>query len=107
MALKGRSEQKKCASTSVPQSREAPPLLEMSISMAIGKFIVRFNEHVAAKQVASMATGIAAYGNVLPGSSDLEFVVEVFRASKAPGLKVLPAQWEVHGFLNWDEGNSN
>jgi hypothetical protein len=35
--------------------------------MTATKFIVRFNEHVAAKQVTSMASGMAAYGNVLPG----------------------------------------
>jgi hypothetical protein len=73
--------------------------------MAAGKFIVRFNMHVAAEQVASMATGIAAYGNVLSGSSDRQFVVEVFRPSKAPRLRVLLTQWEVHGFLRWDEDN--
>jgi hypothetical protein len=33
------------------------------INMAATKFIVRFSEHISAKQVASMATGIAAYGN--------------------------------------------
>jgi len=73
------------------------------ISMTAVKFIVSFNEHVAAKQVASMATGMSAYGNVLPGSSEREFVVEVFRASKAPGLRARLSQWEVHGFLHWDE----
>ena len=72
--------------------------------MAATKFIVRFNEHVAAKQMAGMATGIAAYGNVLPGS-DREIVVEVFRSSKAPGLRAQLAQWEVYGFLRWDEDN--
>jgi hypothetical protein len=74
--------------------------------MTATKFIVRFNEHVAAKQVTSMASGIAAYGNVLPGSSEREFVVEVFRASKAPGLRARLSQWEVHGFLYWDEDSA-
>ena len=76
-------------------------------SIAAGKFIVRFNEHVAAEQVDGMASSFAAYGNVLRGSADRQFVVQVFRSSKAPRLRALLAQWEVHGFLRWDEGNSN
>ena len=51
---------------------------------------------MAAEQVASMATGIAAYGNVTLDSSDREFLAEVFHASKAPGLRAQLAQWEVY-----------
>jgi hypothetical protein len=60
---------------------------------------------VAAKQVTGMASGVAAYGNVLPGSSEREFVVEVFRPSNAPRLEAQLAQWEVYGFLRWEEDN--
>jgi hypothetical protein len=75
--------------------------------MTAVKLVVTFNEHVSSNQVASMASSIAAYGNVLPGSSEREFVVEVFRATNAPSLRERLAQWEVHGLLRWVEDDSN
>ncbi len=71
------------------------------------KFVVTFNEHVSSNRVTSMTSSIAAYGNVLPGSSDREFLIEVFRASKAPSLRERLAQWEAHGVLHWVEDTSN
>jgi hypothetical protein len=75
--------------------------------MTAVKLVVTFNEHVASNRVASMTSSIAAYGNVLQGSSEREFVVEVFRVSKEPSLRERLAQWEAHGYLRWVEDNSN
>jgi len=47
---------------------------------------VSFAEHVASAQVASIVSGIAAYGNVLDGETPKEFLVEVFRPSKVAKL---------------------
>ena len=71
------------------------------------KIIVEFNKHVSNDQMASMTSSIAAYGNVFPGSLDRQFIVEVFRLSKAQSLRARLAQWEVHGFLRWTEKSSN
>ena len=60
--------------------------------MTAVKLVVTFNEHVSSNQVASMASSLAAYGNVLPGSSDRESVVEVFRAAKGASLRERLAQ---------------
>src|SRR5215813_5648015 len=62
------------------------------------KIVVTFNEHVSADEVTSITSSIAAYGNVLRGGSDRQLVVEVFRLSKAPGLRAQLAQWALHGF---------
>jgi hypothetical protein len=48
--------------------------------MTARKIIVTFNEHIPSGQVADMVSSIAAYGNVLDGSYDRRFTVEVFRA---------------------------
>jgi len=69
--------------------------------MTANKIVVTFNEHVSADEVTSITSSIAAYGNVLRGGSDRQLVVEVFRLSKAPGLRAQLAQWALHGFLRW------
>ena len=50
-----------------------------------------------------MVSSMAAYGNVLPESSDRAFVVETFRAPHASGLRQLLTQWDLYGFIEWSE----
>jgi hypothetical protein len=68
---------------------------------------VTFNEYMSPRGIASMTSSIAAYGNVFPGSSNRQFIVEIFRASKAPHLNAQLTKWEQYGFLSWVEDNSN
>ena len=64
---------------------------------------VEFAEHVPHGSMTSIVTGIAAYGNVLNGSSDRSFIVEVFRASNLPRLKDRLKEWERSGSMRWSE----
>jgi hypothetical protein len=68
---------------------------------------VSFGIHVSLDRVSSMVSSIAAYGNVTAGDSERDFSIEVFRASKLPGLKAQLASWEQYGFLKWTDENSN
>ena len=71
--------------------------------MKTAKLVVEFCEHVSVDSVASMVSGIAAYGNVYEGSSGREFAIEVFRVSKLPDLKRKLLNWEHYGFIRWSE----
>lgn len=64
---------------------------------------IEFGEHVPSDQVASMLTGLAAYGNVSEGSNTRQFQVSVFRRSKLPDLKSQLVKWERYGFLQWHD----
>jgi hypothetical protein len=64
---------------------------------------VEFAEHVPHDSMRSVVTGIAAYGNVLNGSSERSFIVEVFRASNLPRLKDRLRELERYGTLHWFE----
>jgi hypothetical protein len=67
---------------------------------------VTFNEHISSERVRDMVSGIAAYGNVFPGTTSRDFLVEVFRASNLPGLKKRLAELERHGFLHWTDSST-
>ena len=69
--------------------------------MSDAHLIVEFPEHTAADRIASIVTGIAAYGDVRGGTNALEFRVTVFRLSKLPGLKQRLTEWENYGFVRW------
>jgi hypothetical protein len=64
---------------------------------------VTFGIHVPLDSMASMVSGIAAYGNVAALASPREFSVEVFRSSKEAKLKAELARLEQYGFLKWQE----
>ena len=66
------------------------------------RVIFEFPEHMAESQIASLITGIAAYGNVLPLEKPRSFVVEVFRTGKVAGLKRLLDHDSRYGFLQWN-----
>jgi len=68
---------------------------------------VSFARHVAEREISSMVSAIAAYGNVRDGSSEGEFLVEVFRPSKRAGLMTRLMEWERHGFLTYASGASS
>ncbi len=65
------------------------------------EIVFHFPEHMTESEMAGLITGIAAYGNVAPGSRDRSYVVSVFRASKFPKLKELLDHNERYGFLRW------
>jgi hypothetical protein len=69
--------------------------------MSEANLIVEFPVHSPADRIASLASGIAAYGNVRQGASPLELHVTVFRMSKLPKLKDQLTTWEAYGFLRW------
>lgn len=71
------------------------------------RFVVTFNEQVPLEGVASMITGMAASGIVHPGSSDRQYIIEVFRLSNVPSLESKLTQWDLYGFLRWTEESSN
>ena len=64
---------------------------------------VQFGEHVSAGSVASMRAGLNAHGVVLAAAQPRQFLVEVFRATKLPGLLVQLMEWERYGFLTYEE----
>jgi len=63
---------------------------------------VTFSQHIPQDKIASMVSGIAAYGNVTADSSDRIFIVEVFRLSKFPKLQKKLHDLEQYGFLRWE-----
>jgi hypothetical protein len=65
---------------------------------------IAYAEHLSQDQISGMTSGIAAYGNVYPGTGERTFAVEIFRLSKLPRLKVTLTEWERYGFLRWYEG---
>jgi hypothetical protein len=67
------------------------------------KMHITFAEHIPQTQIGGMVSSMAAYGEVLPQSAERSFVVEVFRASKATGLRELLTGWDLHGFIRWSE----
>ena len=77
--------------------------VEKQIRAIFAEYIVDFGEHVANKSLDSMLSGLDACGDVLPGSSEREFVVRVYRPSNTDWLKQQLVQWDVHGFLRWEE----
>lgn len=73
--------------------------------MANPTIIVEFGEHVALDSVASMVTGIAAYGDVDGCGEDRKIAVRVFRPSKLGGLKNKLLHLERYGFLRWRQAD--
>jgi len=69
----------------------------------VAKIMIQFAEHISADRVPAMISSIAAYGHVVDGGSPREFVVEIFRASHLPGLKIRLMEWERYGFLTYAE----
>ena len=68
------------------------------------KIYVTFAEHMPDFEIAGMVSSMAAYGDVFPHSGERRhFVVEVFRASKAPRLRELLAGWNARGSIQWSE----
>jgi hypothetical protein len=63
--------------------------------------VVQFGEHCSEGAVASIVSGIDAYGNVEPGQCSGEYRVLVFRTSTLDALKSRLTEWERHGFLRW------
>jgi hypothetical protein len=66
-------------------------------------FVVWFGEHVPAEQMASIATGIARHGCMLPGASDRDFSITVLWPSQVPTLKTYLAALERLGHARWSE----
>jgi hypothetical protein len=65
---------------------------------------VNFGIHVAENDIASMVSGIGAYGLVRRDESDSRsYTVTTVRSGKAAGLKKQLASWESYGFLRWRE----
>jgi hypothetical protein len=70
------------------------------------KFLkIVFGEHIAMERIASMISGIAAYGNVTAGAAKGIYEVEVFRLSKMPGLQKKLHDLEKYGVLRWEQVN--
>jgi hypothetical protein len=76
------------------------------LAMANTEFVVEFAEHLKPDQIASMVTGMAAYGNIHERSTPRSFEVPVFRASNVPRLRQKLVTWERYGFLNWRDAIS-
>lgn len=78
-----------------------------SAAMTPTKITVQFNIHVSSDRLSRLVSLMVAFGNVIRGASDREVIVEIFRTSKMPRLKVLLAHWEASGFLRYAKENSN
>ena len=62
---------------------------------------VSFARHIPDRQIDSIVSSIAAYGNVHEDATSGEFLVEVFRLSKRPALLTRLMEWERYGFLTY------
>lgn len=66
------------------------------------RIVFEFPEHMPESQIATLITGIAAYGNVSLRDEPRSFVVEVFRSGKGAKLKQLLDHDARYGFLRWN-----
>jgi len=64
---------------------------------------VTFPVHERPATIASILTGIGAYGNVSPTASDRTYQIYVFRPSNLPKLKARLTELERLGALRWSE----
>ncbi len=69
--------------------------------MSYKELKITFSQHVPQDKIASMVSGIAAYGNGTADSSDRIFIIEVFRLSKLPKLQKELHALEKYSFLRW------
>jgi hypothetical protein len=71
--------------------------------MNTAKFSIEFGEHISSGAMCRMVSIIAAYGNVVQGTSDREFGIEVFRTAKLAKLKRQLTHFERCGDIRWSE----
>jgi hypothetical protein len=65
-----------------------------------------FAEHISLDRVTNMMTFGANAGNVRPGESSRQFIVEISRLHKFEKLKATLISWERYGFVRWSEISS-
>jgi hypothetical protein len=66
-------------------------------------FVVTFGEHISRDRMRDMVSSLAAAGNVLHGSPDREYLVDVIHPAHLPSLREKLLQWDLHGFVRWSE----
>jgi hypothetical protein len=62
---------------------------------------VEFAEHMAESRIASLVTGIAAFGSVTPTGVPRTYSVAISRTSELSQLEEQLVKWERHGFIRW------
>jgi hypothetical protein len=62
---------------------------------------VEFAEHMQESRIASLVSGIAAYGSVSSTDAARTYRIIISRTSKLPQLEEQLVKWERNGFIRW------